>query len=64
MKLFDARALRLIAATLRLDRSVTDLHDAMPRAISTPELRFKVAEERKFAAVEEVHARLVASYST
>ncbi|TCM18725.1 phosphomannomutase [Novosphingobium sp. PhB165] len=52
-------ALRLIAATLRLGRSVEDLHAAMPRLVSTPELRFRVAESRKFAAVEEVHARLI-----
>ncbi|WP_395329387.1 phosphomannomutase/phosphoglucomutase [Novosphingobium sp. BL-8H] len=52
-------ALRLIAASLRLGRSVAELHDAMPPLISTPELRFAVAEDRKFAAVEEVRMRLV-----
>lgn len=54
-------ALRLIAATLRMDRSVAELHDAMPRLISTPELRFPAAEDSKFAAVEEVRDRLLAA---
>ena len=49
---------RLIAATVRLGRSVTELHDAMPRLPSTPELRFHVDEARKFAAVDEVRRRL------
>ncbi|QSR16738.1 phosphoglucomutase/phosphomannomutase PgmG [Novosphingobium sp. KA1] len=51
-------ALRLMAAILRLDRSVAEFHDAMPQLVSTPELRFAVGESRKFAAVEEVRGRL------
>ncbi len=54
-------ALRLIAATLRLDRSVAELYDAMPQLISTPELRFPASEARKFAVVEEVRERLSAA---
>jgi len=54
-------ALRLIGGTLRLDRSVAELHDAMPRLIATPELRFSASEARKFAAVEEVRERLLAA---
>jgi phosphomannomutase len=54
-------AVRLIAATVRLDRSVTELHAAMPVMINTPELRFPVKEARKFAVIEEVRARLAAA---
>jgi len=53
-------ALRLIAAATRLGRSITDLRGAMPETMATPELRFAVDEARKFAAVEEVKARLEA----
>lgn len=51
-------ALRLIAATLNLGGSVAELHAAMPRLLSTPELRFPVAEDRKFAAIDAVRQRL------
>jgi phosphomannomutase len=53
-------ALRLIAATIRLGRSVTAVHEAMPKLVNTPELRFPIEEDRKFAVVEEVRARLAA----
>ncbi|WP_062788186.1 phosphoglucomutase/phosphomannomutase PgmG [Novosphingobium capsulatum] len=53
-------AIRLIAAAARLGRSIRDLRGAMPDTIATPELRFAVDEARKFAAVEEVKARLEA----
>jgi phosphomannomutase len=49
---------RLIAATIRLGRTVTQLHDAMPVMVNTPELRLPVEEARKFAVVDEVRARL------
>ncbi len=51
-------AVRLMAATVRLGRSVTELRGAMPEMLNTPELRFQVDEARKFAAVAEVRARL------
>jgi phosphomannomutase len=51
-------AIRLIAASARLGRSVTELRGAMPAMVNTPELRFQVDESRKFAAIEEVKARL------
>jgi phosphomannomutase len=51
-------AIRLIAAAARLGRSVTELKGAMPAVLNTPELRFQVDESRKFAAIEEVKARL------
>ncbi|MGN6498011.1 MAG: phosphoglucomutase/phosphomannomutase PgmG [Tsuneonella sp.] len=49
---------RLIAAVARLGKSVTELRGEMPPMVNTPELRFQVDESRKFAAIEEVKARL------
>ena len=51
-------AIRLIAASARLGKSVTELRGAMPPMVNTPELRFQVDESRKFAAIEEVKQRL------
>jgi phosphomannomutase len=51
-------AIRLIAASARLGRSVTQMRGAMPPVINTPEMRFQVDESRKFAAIDEVKARL------
>ncbi len=51
-------AVRLIAAAARLGKSVTELRSAMPEMRNTPELRFQVDESRKFAAIQEVKARL------
>jgi phosphomannomutase len=52
---------RLMAASARLGRSVTQLRGAMPAMINTPEMRFQVDESRKFAAIDEVKARLANS---
>ena len=38
--------------------SLTEIKDAMPIAIATPEMRFQVDESRKFAIVDEVRDRL------
>ena len=54
-------AVRLIAASARLGRTVTELRGAMPALWNTPEMRFQVDESRKFAVIEEVAARLQAS---
>ena len=51
-------AIRLIAASARLGRSVTEMRGAMPPVINTPEMRFQVDESRKFAAIDEVKQRL------
>ncbi len=51
-------AVRLIAASVRLGRSVTELRDAIPEVVNTPELRFQVDDTRKFAVVREVRDRL------
>lgn len=53
--------IRLIAAAARLGKSVTELRTAMPPMINTPEMRFQVDESRKFAAIDEVKARLSGS---
>ncbi len=50
---------RLIAASARLGKSVTELRSAMPAMINTPEMRFQVDESRKFAVIDEVKQRLV-----
>ncbi len=52
---------RLLAASARLGRSVTELRGAMPAMVNTPEMRFQVDETRKFAAIDEVRARLADS---
>ncbi len=52
---------RLMAASARLGKSVTELRGAMPAMVNTPEMRFQVDESRKFAAIDEVRARLADS---
>jgi phosphomannomutase len=54
-------AIRLIAASARLGKSVTEMRGAMPAVLNTPELRFQVDESRKFAAIDEVKQRLAAT---
>ena len=54
-------AIRLIAASVHLGKSVTQLRGEMAPMINTPEMRFQVDESRKFAVVQEVKARLAAS---
>ena len=54
-------AIRLIAASARLGKSVTQLRSEMPALVNTPELRFQVDESRKFAVIGEVAERLAAS---
>ncbi len=49
---------RLLAASARLGKSVTQLRGEMPAMLNTPEMRFQVDESRKFAAIDEVKARL------
>ena len=54
-------AIRLIAASARLGKSVTQLRGEMPALVNTPEMRFQVDESRKFAVPEEVKERLAAA---
>lgn len=53
-------AIRLIRAVHLSGRSLTELVDAMPALVSTPDLRVPVPEARKDAAVAEVAAALAA----
>ena len=53
-------AVRLIEAVAKSGKSLTEIMDAMPKSVATPELRFAVDEVRKFAIVDEVRARLAA----
>jgi phosphomannomutase len=53
-------AVRLIEAVGASGKSLTELKDAMPVAVATPELRFQVDEARKFAIIDEVRDRLLA----
>ena len=51
-------AVRLIEAVAASGRSLTEIMDAMPKSVATPEMRFPVDETRKFAVVDEVRDRL------
>ncbi|SMC72380.1 phosphoglucomutase/phosphomannomutase PgmG [Novosphingobium sp. B1] len=53
-------AVRLIGVLARLRRSLSELRDAMPQTVATPELRFAVDRQRKAAAVCEVQEMLAA----
>ena len=53
-------AVRLIEAVSASGRSLTEIMDAMPATVATPELRFPVDEARKFAIPAEVRDRLIA----
>jgi phosphomannomutase len=54
-------AIRLIAASARLGKSVTQLRGELPALVNTPEMRFQVDETRKFAVIDEVKQRLSAA---
>ena len=49
---------RLLAASARLGKSVTELRSAIPEMLNTPEMRFQVDEVRKFPAMAEITERL------
>ena len=53
-------AVRLIEAVSASGKSLTEIMDAMPKSVATPEMRFQVDEVRKFAIVDEVRDRLSA----
>ncbi|WP_404335061.1 phosphoglucomutase/phosphomannomutase PgmG [Sphingomonas sp. MMS12-HWE2-04] len=53
-------AVQLIRAIHSTGKSLTELKDAMPPMINTPEMRFQVDESRKFAVIDEVLERLEA----
>jgi len=51
-------AVRLMRAVRQLGGSLTALKSGLPQMINTPEMRFQVSEERKFAVIDEVLQRL------
>ena len=51
-------AVRLLGIVARLNSRLSAVHDAMPKVINTPELRFNCDDRRKFGVIEEVAARL------
>ena len=51
-------AIRLLNVLNGTEASLGDFLDAMPKTVSTPEIRFDCADDRKFRVVEEVRARL------
>ncbi len=54
-------AIRLIRAITESGQSLTDLRSAMPKSVATPELRFAVDADRKFAIPVEIEQRLRSS---
>jgi phosphomannomutase len=54
-------AVRLISLIGRSGKSLAALRDELPETVNTPELRFPCGDDRKFAVVKEVKARLVAA---
>ncbi len=54
-------AVRVLGVIARSDESVAAFRASLPMVVNTPEIRFDCPEERKFAVVEEVAARLKAS---
>jgi phosphomannomutase len=54
-------AARLLRILRHADFSLADFLDRLPPVVNTPELRFAVPAERKWAVIEEVRARLAAA---
>jgi phosphomannomutase len=54
-------ALRALGIVARMPGTLAEFREALPKVVNTPELRFDCAEERKFAVVDEVAARLKAA---
>jgi phosphomannomutase len=48
----------LIGLLGRSAQSLAEMRDALPAVINTPEVRFPSPEDRKFAVVEDLKARL------
>ena len=51
-------AVRLLGIVARSPHSIAELRAALPATLTTPELRFDCADDRKFDVVREVAARL------
>ncbi|HWA46868.1 MAG TPA: phosphomannomutase/phosphoglucomutase [Dongiaceae bacterium] len=57
-------AVRLLKAVVRHGGDLAALRDQLPTLVSTPELRFECADERKFKVVEQVRDRLKGEAAT
>ncbi len=53
-------AVRLLDIVASSEKSLAEMRDALPNSVNTPELRLPCPEDRKFAVLEEVKARLAA----
>ncbi|MPY76078.1 MAG: phosphomannomutase [Alphaproteobacteria bacterium] len=53
-------AVRLIDIVARSGSSMSALRDSLPNVLNTPEIRFEVPEERKFALVDDIRKKLIA----
>jgi len=53
-------AVRTLGIIARLPGKLSEVREALPHVINTPELRFDCDDHRKFAVIEEVAARLAA----
>jgi phosphomannomutase len=51
-------AVRLLSLLERKGMTLAELRDELPEVCNTPELRFPCSEDRKFAVITEVEARL------
>ncbi len=49
---------RLLNIVSNGGKALSELRDALPKVVNTPEVRFQVDEVRKFKVVEEIRARL------
>jgi phosphomannomutase len=54
-------ALRALGIIARMSGTLAEFRESLPHVVNTPELRFDCDEERKFAVVAEVAARLKAA---
>ncbi|MBF0334169.1 MAG: phosphomannomutase/phosphoglucomutase [Alphaproteobacteria bacterium] len=51
-------AVRFLGVVARLPESLSARYDRLPHMVNTPEMRFDCADQRKFAVIGEVKARL------
>jgi phosphomannomutase len=55
---------RLLGILARMGGPLSDVRDALPQVLNTPELRFDCDDRRKFGVITEVAARLLVSGAT
>jgi phosphomannomutase len=51
-------AVRILGILARMDTKLSEVRDALPQVVNTPEVRFDCDDTRKFAVIEEVAGRL------